>query len=148
LKQIILIILALLVSSCASRNLTGAGREGAYVNDALPEGATIYGANPNEIGDTSEPDGHELSYASLVWEPLNQKVSCSEIRGVEYFRGGGKAGDLKLKLVGHTYGGKYYPPPPRSRYWIDPRLWVEEGLRETQAEFVASHCGVDFHVRN
>jgi len=155
-KQIALVLTAILISSCASRALTGAGREGAFVDDALPDGATIYRAVFDELGEESDPDGHERQSFPLIWYTWEEKVPCSAIRGVEYFRGGEAAGEFSLHLVGHIYGGKYFPRPPRSITWAKPSLWVDadygdnksNDFEESEAEFLASHCGVEFHVRN
>jgi len=148
-KQIILALIAILLSSCASHVLTGGGRAGAVVNDALPENATVYRAEIGESSDASDS-------ASLVWNPLHQEIPCSVIRGVEYYRSGVDAGEFSLRLIGHKYGGRYYPMPPASGSWRSPMLWVDadRGLernadfKESDAAYVASHCGVDFHARN
>jgi len=155
-KKLTFMLMAILLSGCASRALTGAGREGAVVNDALPEDATIYRAEIDELGEESDRDGHEISSTPFVWNALDQEVPCSAIRGVEYFLRGDNAGEIALRLVGHTYGGRYYPRPGASRYWLSPKLWVDadydgnetNDFEESEAEFAASHCGVEFHVRN
>ena len=155
-KGILLAFVAIVASNCSGNSLTGAGRDGVFVNDALPPGATLYRAEHDKMGEISEPDGHENFESPLIWNSWKQPVPCSAIKGVDYFRGGFLDGELALKLVGHTYGGQYYPPPrKRNSYWLSPELWVDADFHreksgdfdETEARLVASHCGVDFRIR-
>lgn len=135
---------AALLSGCA---MNRGGYEGHYINDALPSDARLLKAELYDREDTRDIPGTENDFrADLDWNVFEHSVPCSAIKAVHYWASGIDKDEAGLRLVGHIYGGEYYPYPPSGSFWYTPELWVEPINRDA-AEKLAMHCGVEFVIR-
>lgn len=143
-------LIALSMAGCKMLNV-GAGIEGAFINDALPEGAFILKAEFPDKNETHDTAGTEGDFtAAFEWNTYKETVSCTAIKGVQLWTSGIDEGEMGLLLVNHKYGGRYYPYPPSDSFWYDPMLWVEKepgNITVAEAEKLAAHCGVEFRTR-
>ncbi|MGI9298398.1 MAG: hypothetical protein ACR2QC_10945, partial [Gammaproteobacteria bacterium] len=120
----VVVVLAMaLVSGCA---MSGGGYEGHYINDALPEGAQLFKAEAGDYSDKRVAEGTESNEIfPLDWNVFDHSVPCSAIKAVHYWASGVDKDEAGLRLVGHIYGGEYFPRPASGIHWLSPELWIE-----------------------
>lgn len=132
------------LSGCAMSNH---GVAGHFIQDGLPESAQLWKADLGDVNDARPATGTESDTEfPLDWNVYESPVPCSAIKAVHYWASGVDKNEAGLRLVGHIYGGKYFPRPPGTIHWLSPELWVEP-ISKTDAEKLAMYCGVEFVVR-
>ena len=135
LKLMILAFAGMILSACIK---TG-GADGRFVNDALPENASIYSAAVyKEAGKNF----------TLVWNKYYNIVPCNDIRYVSYYKG-----KISLGLSACKNGCKYRPRHPKAGRWewSFPDILVNDEQKNNftlaASENIARHCEVKFHKR-
>ena len=133
-----IVVFAVLLAGCAA--ISGSGRQGAFIGDGLPSGASLYKADLVES--VQAPVDAEFS-APVHWDYYDSPVPCSAINAVHYWTGGGVTNNAFLILANHQHGGQYYPRPPSGAYWTTPALRVAP-IQRREAEQLALFCAVKF----
>ena len=71
-----------------------------------------------DINDRVHADGTESDWIQpLDWHTLEELVPCSAIKSIHYWAAGKDKDEAGLRLVGHRYGGRYFPRPI-SGFWL------------------------------
>ena len=135
---------AAILSGCA---ISGGGVEGRFIQDGLPKRAKIYKASMGDVNDRQAVAGTEADEMfPLDWNFHESPAPCSAIKAVHYWASGMDKDEISMRLVGHQYGGLYYPSPPSGITWLTPELWAEP-VKKDEAEELARYCGVKFVIR-